>query len=715
MQPDLVRSRRNGTRKGGILRKGIIVLLLVLIVSAAILSGCTKPRPDGGNGGTDLGTDNLERFDSYDSLVAAFEKGRESDYYGYRGGLDMVFATGAVMESAADSGAVPNAGSGAKSTDYSTTNVQVEGVDEADIVKTDGKYIYVLGTDEDSYYYNTLAIVDAYPIDGSEVVSKTDLGDVSPTEIFLNEDKIVIFGTKYYEYDYGYGYKCFGCWYGGSFVVQVYDITDRANPEMEKEIEADGYYLTSRMIGDDIYFVVNSYPYWDVYPMPYMEEISMPVADGGDVETGDVDSEPVNETQDNDEPVSIIPTMKEDGVERPIAEPTDIGVIPYIEPTSFVTIYSLNVETLDLEEEVIAASGEAVYSSLDNLYLADSAYFYEEMDTNGSVLAEIGRPVVEMIAPSYWNYEEQTIVSKFKLDNGEVSFVASGAAPGHILNQFSMDEHEENFRIATTTGSRWDSRNSVNNVYIFNQGMEMIGSLEDLAPGESIYSVRFMGNKGYIVTFKKVDPLFVIDLGDPTNPTVLGKLKIPGYSDYLHPIDETHIIGLGKDTEASAYGDFAWYQGIKMAIFDVSDVSNPIEMHKTIIGDRGTESYALHDHKAFLFDKEKELLVIPVTLAEISEEQKSTPEEERWGPLYGEAVFQGAMVFNINLEDGISERGRITHVTEEEELKRGYYYDDSYSVKRALYIDDVLYTVSSGRIKANNLNTLEELKSFIIG
>jgi len=308
---------------------------------------------------------------------------------------------------------------------------------------------------------------------------------------------------------------------------------------------------------------------------------------------------------------------------------------------------------------------------------------------------------------SNWNNTEKTSIAKFKLENGNVSFVAEGAVPGKILNQFSMDEHKGNFRIATTVG--W---NGYNNVYVLDKDMNTVGRLEGLAPGESIYSSRFMGDKGYIVTFKKVDPLFVLDLSDPTNPKILGKLKIPGYSDYLHPIDENHLIGLGKDSIASQYGDFAWYQGIKMAIFDVSDVNNPIELHKIIIGDRGTDSYALHDHKAFLFDKEKELLVIPVTLAEISDEDKQRSDEEvgNW-PNYGEYTFQGAMIFNVNTTNGFSELGRITHVTAQDELKRGYYYGDNYSVKRAFYIAENLYTFSNSMLKASNLSSLGEVSN----
>ncbi len=210
------------------------------------------------------------------------------------------------------------------------------------------------------------------------------------------------------------------------------------------------------------------------------------------------------------------------------------------------------------------------------------------------------------------------------------------------------------------------------------------------------------------MTFKKVDPLFVIDLSDPENPNVLGKLKIPGYSDYLHPYDENHIIGIGKDTVEAEDSlkegrnlDFAWYQGVKMAIFDVSDVENPIELHKVIIGDRGTQSEALHNHKAFLFDREKELLVLPITLAEIPEERKN--QEVSWGGVpYGDYTFQGAYVYNINLKDGFELRGRVTHYEPEEVAqKSGYYFSGDRNVQRALYMGDVLYTFSQKIIKAN--------------
>ncbi len=206
----------------------------------------------------------------------------------------------------------------------------------------------------------------------------------------------------------------------------------------------------------------------------------------------------------------------------------------------------------------------------------------------------------------------ETGIHKIRLDNGYIEGVADGSVPGWVLNQFSMDESDGYFRIATTTGHAWGVSTSKNNVYVLDEDLKVVGELEDLAPGEQIYSARFMGNRLYLVTFKKVDPLFVIDLADPTAPRVLGKLKIPGYSNYLHPYDEKHVIGLGKEAVDSEGGSFAWYQGVKLSLFDVSDVSNPREVAKLEIGDRGTDSPALYDHKAFLFSRERNLLVIPI-------------------------------------------------------------------------------------------------------
>ncbi|MDP3741877.1 MAG: beta-propeller domain-containing protein, partial [Candidatus Micrarchaeota archaeon] len=307
---------------------------------------------------------------------------------------------------------------------------------------------------------------------------------------------------------------------------------------------------------------------------------------------------------------------------------------------------------------------------------------------------------------------EKTIVHKFMLSdaNGEIQYFGKGYVPGHLLNQFSLDEHGGYLRLATTIGEVHRERTenpATNNVYVLDASLNLTGKLEGLAPGERLYSSRFMGEKAYLVTFKKVDPLFVIDLSNPQKPQLLGKLKVPGYSDYLHPVDENHLIGLGKDAIPAEEGDFAWYQGVKLTLFDVSNVNNPIELSTYKIGDRGTNSYALDDHRAFLFNAANGLLVIPVTLAEINPSQYPEGVQPQ---SYGDYTFQGAYVFNVSLADGFTLRGRVSHVNEDELAKSGEYYygGDGTNVERSAYIDNVLYTVSQKYIKANDLSTLEE-------
>lgn len=649
--------------------KKTIGVLLVLIISIFLLAGCVEVPVEEEN--------EIAKFESYDQMIELFKNSQNNQYRG--GILDMVsrpMMTTAMVDSVA-------VGS-QKSNDFSETNVQVKGVDEADIVKTDGEFIYTIASGK-------LTITKAYPIENSELISITQLEDFYPSEMFILEDKLLVFGRIQESYDYyekDIVIDCYDCYWGGNFVARLYNMEDKNNLDLLKEIEQEGNYVSSRLIDDVAYFMVNTYPNYGIL---------------------------YSEVKDENKEKTIIPRIRVDGVESKLADATEIGYMPEVAPSNFVTIYSLNLENEKLKKEVFAASGQNIYSSLDNLYIASTAYEpidINDIDTN-DVIEQATRPIVGIIAPLFFTGEEKTVISKFAIDDGDIKYVATGKVPGHILNQFSMDEHKNHFRIATTAGrlSRNNSQ-TINALYVLDEDMIVTGSIEDIAPGESIYSARFMGDKGYIVTFKKVDPFFAIDLSDTKNPKILGKLKIPGYSDYLHPISETHILGLGKDTIAAEKGDFAWYQGIKMAIFDVTDMTNPVELHKTIIGDRGTDSYALHDHKAFLFDSEKEILVLPINLAEINEEDKENDEYGWDWPQYGEQTFSGAFVFDISAENGITERGRITHVSQEEELKRGYYYGWASAVKRSLYIDDILYTISDKKILANNLDDLNLVKEF---
>ena len=598
----------------------------------------------------------LKRFQSGEELIKAFEDANKKSFRGYVEEAVMAMGSIATAPMTADFGSMKMT----QTKDFSTTNIQVKGVDEADIIKTDGDYVYMVANGQ-------LIIAKANP--NAEILSETKL-DFQPSEIFINKNKLMIFGHSYHqlidEYD-GLQVREIAP-YPRSFstvTVKLYDISNKEKPEVLRTVDFEGNYLTSRMINDDVYFVVNSYPYnW------------------------------------REEPTcgTIIPQYKEDDNNfKPIADCTDIGYIEPLQAQNFITIASISIsnEDKDVEKEVIVGSGQNIYASLDNLYIAQTSY-----------------PRYNKIGGFVEDFTENTVITKFALNNGKIKFAGTGSAPGHILNQFSMDEHDGHFRIATTKGQVWNSeQKSTNNVYVLDDDLEVVGKVENLAPGESIYSVRFMGKRAYVVTFKKVDPLFVIDLSDPNDPEVLGKLKIPGYSDYLHPYDENHIIGIGKDTvEASdelterRNIDFAWYQGIKMAIFDVSDVENPKEMHKVIIGDRGTESEALRDHKAFLFDREKNLLVIPVLVAKI--EGEKTRDNQ-----YGDYIFQGAYVFDIGLKNGFDLRGKVSHYDDDQVYKKsGYYFGGDSSIRRSLYIEDVLYTFSNKRLQLNNLDSLERMK-----
>ena len=647
-------------RKGIVPAAAVLVALLVLAGGLSVYTQLRLSQPR---------QVSIERFDTCAQLADAFNQSAQSGYYrgwGVLGGTIAPLAQGASKESADSSAA----------SDYSTTNVQVEGVDEADIVKTDGEYIYTLSGSK-------LVIVKAWPADDAEVLSETELGDLSPREMLIDGDMLMLFGSTSFQggplteegsageakeiYPYPY-------WYTMT-TVQLWDVSDREEPCMERAVDFEGDYLTSRKIGDDVYFVINSYP--RIYPMPLDAEEIIPLY--------------------RDRSAREIESPEEENYE-PACGCADVSYFEPINAQSFITLASMSISDpdADVEKEVIAGSGDNVYASQDNIYIAE--YYYSPWFWG------IRAPDMPQEEPT-----ESTSVHKFSLDSGEIDYIANAEVPGHVLNQFSMDEHDGFFRIATTVGHvSQTAASSTNNIYVYDSDMNLTGKLEDLAPGEQIHSARFMGDRGYLVTFKKIDPLFVIDLSDPARPEVLGKLKIPGYSDYLHPYDENHLIGIGKETvEAEEEGrDFAWYQGIKMALFDVSDVENPVEMYKVVIGDRGTDSPILRDHKAFLFDREKELLVIPILLAEI----KGDPSDLLPDWAYGDYVYQGAYVYSLNLEDGFDLRGRITHYDDDEAFKKsGYYFMGNYDIERSLYIDDVLYTLSRNRLKLSDLSGLDEL------
>jgi len=363
----------------------------------------------------------------------------------------------------------------------------------------------------------------------------------------------------------------------------------------------------------------------------------------------------------------------------------DVVILPRVPRPQYLIVAVVPVDSdAEVQREVVLGNAQNIYMSLNNLYVAASELQYHWR------------------GPISGTSTQRTTVYRFKLSDDGIVPKAHGSVPGTILNQFSMDEYEGHFRIATTIGQVWNQQKpSTNNLYILDADLDIVGKIEDIAPGERIYSTRFLGDRTYMVTFKKVDPFFAIDTSDPRNPRILGQLKIPGYSDYLHPYDENHIIGFGKDATESKSGDFAWYQGMKMAMFDVRDPQNPTQLHTFSIGDRGTDSPLLRNHKALLFDKERGLLAFPVQVNTLTDEQKQLPEGNAWG----QATFQGAYVFDVSLRRGFTLRGTITHFNDEDMMKMGGYFYGK-NIERIVRIGDSLLTLSQDEVQSHTEDTV---------
>ena len=575
---------------------GFAAVLLALLLSTFLYNFALVNEPPP-SGQPDTGQLFLERFSSYAELVSFLEASLKTPsphaYFNspWRVAWEILPAevnTFSIVDVAVKA--------------YSETNIQVAGVDEADIVKTDGTYLYVTSN-------NSLFILKAYPPEEAEVLSRIGFNGTLG-EIFLNENKLMILGSSA-AYPYGsYPYKL-PTFIDDKTVVEVYDISDRSNPVLARNFSISGNYFDSRMINEYVYLIV-SQPAYLLY-----DTLVLPKTYSGNV------IEEINASR---------------------IYYANISDNSY----AFTTVTAINIQDDAQEpthETFLLGATSCMYVSLNNIYI------------------------------TFWTQGGGTLIYRIRIEDEIITCEASGEVPGSVLNQFSMDEYNSYFRLATTS---WKNGTSQNNVYVLDMNLTLAGKLENIAPGETIYSVRFMGDRGYVVTFRQVDPFFAIDLQDPYSPKVLGVLKIPGYSSYLHPYDESHIIGIGKDGSV-----------VKMSLFDVSNVTDPKEIDNYQVSGTWSDSPVLSNHKALLFNSSKNLLVMPIITSDYS-------------------VWQGAYVFNITIQEGIALRGRITHAENASDLGY-YYYSNPYYVKRSLYIDNVLYTISDKKVMMHNLETLDEI------
>ncbi len=650
----------------------------------------------------------IKNFGSYQDFTSFLAQGSQN--FNYRYSNNQMFSSNVLftdeLTKQFDSTSETLAGT---PVDFSKTNIQIEGVDEPDIVKTDGTYLYVVSN-------NRILIIRAYPPQEAEILGTITL-DINLTirNIFISGNRLVIFAESYtypilYEEpiktdeikdDVDISYSSIAPWYSSpDTYIQIYDIEDKRTPVITKNIIVGGSFTDARLIHEYIYVITTQYTY----------------------NVGSyIDDKP------------IIPRLlvNDQSIEVPL---TDIYYVDNPEKSNTVTnIVSVNIQN-DAEEVhqkiFLIGSSQTIFVSQNNIYIAASTWYYDytqikelvdtlvtpllsesvksqletvqTLDLEDYQKTQITQWIIQKHAQTMTEQQknelvtkiveqtERTIIHRISINDGEIIYEAQGSIPGYVQNQFSFNEHNGYLQVSTTVhGSTVSyyigSIEPRNNVYVLDMQLTIVGSVKNIAEGETIYATRFIGDKCYLVTFKQIDPFFVIDLAEPTNPVVLGELKIPGYSTYLHPYDETHLIGIGRDGSS-----------VKISLFDVSDMTNPIELTNYTIT-KGetygwTDSSALYEHKAFLFDKEKELLVLPV----------------------GNYNKQTAYVFSISLTNDIELRGSISHdveTTKPEEKHYYYYYDSGNSIQRAFYIENTLYTISTNMVKMNDLTTLLEINS----
>lgn len=687
-----------------------LTVLMILVIAVAVPAVLLHPRQAA------LETGRTTRFESYDQIVSLLETTRLSSPNRYLNGMMEKSAT---FDSSAPAAAGAQTQQTVGSTEHSTTNLQVAGVDEADIIKTDGSYLYLVAN-------GRLLVYDvrkpATPTKTFEQVFRNDKESADPLAIYLDEDndRLILLVTRY-EYVAVTKTTTTGqataqekiaadammpsiMPYGKSYVsVQIFDLKNPAKPTLIRSFDQEGSYIDSRRIDKSIYVLTAKYTYG---------------ATKTDVAT-------------------VIPQYRVggEGAAWNLIPAQDISVYPAQYYESFLVISAINSVDGNAKPtfESMLGYGNNVYVSPTAIYVAAARYEQPVAaasatdsgvkttsaapDASSSSGSAIGKVISGMIAPVT---KTTTDIYRFSISGGKVAASGSGSVPGTLLNQFAMDEHDGYLRIATTTGEAWrtDANTSTNNLYILDASLKQVGAIEGLARKEQIKSVRFIGDRAYLVTFRTTDPLFVIDVSKPTAPIVLGELKIPGFSEYLHPYSENLLIGFGQN--AAEVGDRAYTLGLKISMFDVSDTKNPKEVSTLTLGDRGSYSEILNNHKALLFDSKSDVIGFPVSLASVPISQRADPKA------YGYQYYNGFVVLGYS-EAGFKIRGFVSHIdganptltfatpAQAEAMigkDNGKMWQET--IYRGVTVGDTLFTFSSGILRGTSLKTFAQTGSAVV-
>lgn len=533
--------------------------------------------------------------------------------------------------------------------DHSSTNNQVEGIDEGDIVQTDGDYLY-------SVSESRVMISDIRDPENMKLAAVLKLdGETYPEELFLFGDTLIVISSRFslMETEGDAEMQSFMP-YSGFTAVSLYDVTSPENPELIREFGNEGTFNNARLSNGILHYVSNVFPnYWILEEQPDIE-LRPRIFDS--TQGGELEPLPYE----------------------------DLTILPGTMEGSYSVITSISLEAPESNEistKGFLGGNEQMYMNEQHLYLTASAFETAEGEFEDTTL--------------WVPQQADTEIFKFGLDGISVEFIASARVQGSLLNQFSMDEFQGHFRLATTEGVAWaPASEPKNHLFILNEQLEQVGSVENLAPSERIYSVRFIGSKAYMVTFRETDPLFAIDVSDPAAPEVLGELKIPGFSNYLHPLDDEHLIGFGYDTKIEPVKGGGEPRivtgGMKISLFDVSDMGDPKETDTEIIGGPGTYSALQYDHKALFRHEARSLFGFPISIYTGD------------GTEYIEFQAEGALIYSITPE-GIELSADLTQPSSQP------YEDWNTSIQRMAYAEDALYTVANSEVRSYRLSDFEAL------
>ncbi|WP_437506383.1 beta-propeller domain-containing protein [Sorangium sp. So ce1099] len=616
-------------------------------------------------------------------------------------GVGASTGTGGVT-SPSDGPVAEESGGGAK--EYSTTNTQEADVDEADFIKNDGEHVYLLA-------HGQLQIFDAWPAADTHRVAAVEI-EGEPQKLFVHEKRALVYSSlsedPYFRGGWcTYGYDCEFTGDGTPLLITELDITDLSAPTVVRTLKFSGSFINARRIGSTVHTVVSS-------PEPRVEGLTT-WPEGLDLctlsEQGVTPATvaAVNAAFDGlaEKNLALIEAAALD-VQLPTVEDTlyrDGEAVPraddpfegcanfYVSHTgdgqSFLSVVSTELGGDALGQTTVVGKPGAVYATSESLYVASR---HEYGNTYGWFYAD-GETT-----------PDATTIHKFALsDSAQPSaYLGSGVVKGRVLNQFALSEHKGYLRVATTTGHLPDPDTHNTVASLKQEGGELVvkGMIDHLAPGEDIRSARFYGDVGYVVTFKKTDPLFTLDFSDPEAPRVRGELKIPGFSTYIHMIDAGHVMSIGYD--ADDQGEFAWFQGIMLQIFDVTNLDDPKLTHKEVIGTRGSSSDAATDHLAFNYFAQRGLLGLPMVICEGGS-----------GGSFGDTMtFSGLLVYKVDVDQGFASLGGVPHPLPDTSadpyaVSCGRWWSQAGSfVKRSVFLEDHVYSVSEDEIRVAHVNDL---------